>query len=223
MRERLVLCRRFTDRTGSWKMPRLILPRPELKRLLRERRESGADRFDEVWNGVYVMSPLADNEHQDVATRFAGVLMAASGFRNDVRVMAGVNISDQTENWKQNYRCPDVAVFLPGNPAVDQGSHWLGGPDFAIEVVSRRDRSRKKFDFYQSVGVRELLLIDRWPWSVELHRMEVGHWSLVGRSDPNQGDTLPSSVLPLTFQMLPGTPRPRIVVACNDGTGHWLV
>jgi len=35
----------------------------ELKRLIiRQRRESGADRFDEVWDGVYVLAPLADNQ-----------------------------------------------------------------------------------------------------------------------------------------------------------------
>jgi hypothetical protein len=38
----------------------------ELKRLVRQRRDSGADRFDEVWDGVYVMAPLADNEHQSL-------------------------------------------------------------------------------------------------------------------------------------------------------------
>jgi hypothetical protein len=36
----------------------------EFKRLVRQRRVTGADRFDEVWDGVYVMAPLADNEHQ---------------------------------------------------------------------------------------------------------------------------------------------------------------
>ncbi len=31
----------------------------ELKRLIRQRRDSGSDRWDEVWDGVYVMPPLA--------------------------------------------------------------------------------------------------------------------------------------------------------------------
>ena len=43
----------------------LLVSDPELKeRLLAERRASGGDRYDEVWDGVYVMSPLADDEHQ---------------------------------------------------------------------------------------------------------------------------------------------------------------
>lgn len=39
----------------------------ELKRLIRHRRRCGGERYDEVWNGVYVMAPLADNEHQSLA------------------------------------------------------------------------------------------------------------------------------------------------------------
>ena len=41
----------------------------ELASLIRDRRESGGDRYDEVWDGVYVMSPLADNEHQQLGIR----------------------------------------------------------------------------------------------------------------------------------------------------------
>ena len=38
------------------------------------------DRFDEVWNGVYVMAPIADNEHQDLADALlAHAFIAALG------------------------------------------------------------------------------------------------------------------------------------------------
>ena len=46
--------------------------------------------------------------------------------------------------------------------------------------MSRFDKSRKKFGFYKSVGVRELLLVDRHPWALELYRVEAGDWALVG-------------------------------------------
>ena len=32
-------------------------------------------------------------------------------------VFAGCNVTDREDDWMQNYRCPDVAVFLKGNPA----------------------------------------------------------------------------------------------------------
>jgi hypothetical protein len=47
-------------------MTMLVLDPAEERRLKRQRALTGADRFDEVWNGVYVMAPLANNEHQVV-------------------------------------------------------------------------------------------------------------------------------------------------------------
>ncbi|MGH7214379.1 MAG: hypothetical protein ACREIT_06420 [Tepidisphaeraceae bacterium] len=36
------------------------------KRLKAEREALGLDRHDEVWEGVYMTAPLANNEHQDL-------------------------------------------------------------------------------------------------------------------------------------------------------------
>ena len=116
----------------------------ELARLIRERRECGGDRYDEVWDGVYVMSPLADNEHQELGVDLSAVMKLATGFDKRIRIFAGCNVSDRPRRWNKNYRCPDVAVFLPGNPAEDRGTHWFGGPDFAVEILSPlRSFSRK--------------------------------------------------------------------------------
>ena len=49
----------------------------ELKRLIRQRRRCGGDRYDEVWDGVYVMAPLADNEHQSLGLKLAIALSDA--------------------------------------------------------------------------------------------------------------------------------------------------
>ena len=40
------------------------------RQLIAERRRLGHDRFDEVWEGVYVMNPLPNNEHQELQTPF---------------------------------------------------------------------------------------------------------------------------------------------------------
>lgn len=141
-------------------MATLILPPEELKRMIRRRRAAGGDRHDEVWDGVYVMSPLADNVHQAITSDLVVAIKAGFDFDRGVQAFAGCNLTDRADLWRKNYRCPDVAVFLPGNPAEDRGSRWLGGPDFAAEVVSLHDRSRKKFDFYAKVGVRDLLLVE---------------------------------------------------------------
>jgi Uma2 family endonuclease len=195
----------------------------EFKRMIRERRKFGGDRYDEIWDGVYVMSPLADNQHQFLATGLVVVLATALG--SQVQVFAGCNVSDRPKRWQKNYRCPDVAVFLPGNPAEDRETHWYGGPDFAIEIMSRNDRSREKFDFYFKVGVRELLLISRRPWRLELYRRDQSQWNNVGYSALGDGaaNILHSEVLQLGFRLVKGPARPQIEVSRNTPRERWLV
>jgi Uma2 family endonuclease len=205
-------------------MALLSLEPSELKRLIRQRRRSGADRFDEVWNGVYVMAPIADNEHQSLGLELAIAFKNALDVVEPGMIFAGCNVSDQPERWKRNFRCPDVAIFLPDNQAEDRKTHWYGGPDFAVEIISRFDRSRKKFGFYKSVGVRELLLVDRHPWVIELYRADIADWVLVGRADlQNSRDAIPSELLGLTLQLIPGDPRPEIEIVRKETGGKWLV
>jgi Uma2 family endonuclease len=197
----------------------------ELKRLIRQRRTTGADRFDEVWDGVYVMAPLADNEHQSLGLNTAIALKDALDSVENVQIFAGCNVSDRpAKRWKWNYRCPDVAVSLPSNPAQDRKTHWFGGPDFAAEIISRFDRSREKFGFYRSVGVRELLLVDRYPWGLELYRRDEIDWTLAGRSTlvaPGKG--ILSNVLNVSFRLVVGRARPQIEITRKKPSRTWLV
>src|SRR5215213_4233257 len=109
-------------------MPTLVLDPYVEERIRAEREASGADRYDEVWEGVYVMAPLADDEHQDLQTQLGAVLQVCVGWKGLGQVRTGVNISDREKGWKQNYRFPDVAVFLPDTKARNCGAFWLGGP-----------------------------------------------------------------------------------------------
>ena len=140
-----------------------------------------------------------------------------------MRVFPGCNVSDRPRRWKRNYRCPDVAVFLPGNPAEDRNTHWFGGPDFAVEILSPYDRSRQKFGFYAKVGVRELMLVAHRPWTLELYRLAGKDFELVGESDPSvDSPPLSSEVLNLGFRLIPGDPRPQIEVSKAEGNLRWL-
>ncbi len=150
-------------------MAMLVLDPIAQDQLIRERRMRGEDHWDEVWEEVYVLMPNPNVEHQDIATGLSTVLRIAVDWTGLGKVFQGINVSDRVDDWTQNYHCPDVAVYLHGNPAVNCGTHWRGGPDFAVEIVSPDDRSREKLGFYARVEVRELLLIDRAPWSVEYY------------------------------------------------------
>jgi len=202
----------------------LVVLDPSIERRLKAEREaSGLDRYDEVWEGVYMMVPLANNEHQHLQLRLAAAIQNAVGWAEPAKVDAGANVSDREDDWTHNYRIPDVVVAYPGSVARDCGTHWCGGPDFCAEIASPGDRSRDKLDFYAGIGVRELLLVNRDPWSLELYRLSAGRLDPVGRSDLAKPDVLASAVLPLSFRLTRGTERPIIDVLHRDGVQHWLV
>jgi Uma2 family endonuclease len=204
-------------------MPTLVMDPHLEEQLLENRRAWGGDKFDEVWDGVYVMAPLANIEHQQLMSNLSAAFVAAFANQTEVRVFAGVNVSDRREGWEHNYRCPNVAVVLPGSRAIDCDTFYFGGPDFVIEIASDYDRSREKFDFYARVGIREMLLIDRKPWQLELYRLTGSELKLVGKNDTASQQPLSSQVLPLTFRLLPRpSARPQIEVAKPETNEHWL-
>lgn len=188
-----------------------------------KRKHTGADRFDEVWEGTYMMAPLANNEHQELVLEFAIALKELCSTRPGIRIFPGVNISDQHLDWEHNYRCPDLAVFTPDTAAEDHETHWVGGPDFAVEIVSPNDRSRDKLDFYGKVGTRELLIVDRDPWQLELYRLDGQTMKIAGVSTLDEGQTLTSRVLPFTLRLLAGTPRPRLEMADTRSDRRWTI
>ena len=203
-------------------MTMLILDPADQARILERRRECGGDRSDEVWDGVYVMAPLANNEHQQIISRLTHCFEVVVSIAGRGIVQPGANVSDLAEDWEHNYRCPDVVVYLHTTAAVDHGTHWQGGPDFAVEVVSRHDRSRRKFEFYARIGLRELLIVDRFPWMLELYRLNnANEFDLVGRSTVEQPASLAGQVLPLSFRLQAGEKRPGIVIAHTDGVQTW--
>ncbi len=84
----------------------------------------------------------------------------------------------------------------------------MGGPDFAVEVASKHDRTWDKLDFYAAVQTRELLVIDRDPWKLSLLRLENGQLVAVGVSVLPEGKPITSAVLPVTLKL---TPRENLV------------
>jgi Uma2 family endonuclease len=204
-------------------MPTLIQNREVEARLRAEWRAAGLDRWDEVWEGVYVMPPFPNDEHQAIQAEFVAILQSLIGWKGLGQVRAGVNVSDRIDDWTQNYRCPDVAVFLNGSHAQNHDTFWFGGPDFAVEIVSPEDSSRDKLAFYAAVRVRELLIIDRAPWRLELYRLQGGRMVEVGHSVPTSAEALASEIVPLSFRLIASGARPSIEVTERAGTGRWLI
>jgi Uma2 family endonuclease len=204
-------------------MPTLVIdPRLE-EQLLEQRRAQGGDKFDEVWDGVYIMAPMANVEHQAVVSGLTIAIGSALADNPAACVFAGINVSDRRDDWERNYRCPDVAVVLANSKAVDCGPFFCGGPDFVAEVASNYDRSREKFEFYARVGVREMLLVDRNPWQLELYRLDGPKLKLAGTSNLADQQTIASQILPLTYRLLSRpSGRPQIEIVKPASNERWL-
>ena len=202
----------------------LVLDPDVSRQLVRERKETGIDRYDEVWEGVYVMSPLASLSHQELVDDFCGIFREVVKKPGLGRVQPGANVSDRRIHWKRNYRVPDVVVVLNDGRAVDCDTHWFGGPDFLVEIESPDDDIEKKVPFYLKIGVRELLIVDRDTRALRLFRLTDGKLKLAGVSEPGKSVWLTSEVFPLAFRWRANRSKPHIEVKRTDGRGgHWII
>jgi hypothetical protein len=133
-------------------MPTLVLgtPPPELEALLERRRRAGADRFDEVWEGVYHMVPGPGFEHARIESQLHLLLSAPAR-------AAGLIMSGQFNlgMGDEDFRVPDGGLHRPG-----AGGTWQSTAALVIEIVSPGDESRRKLPFYASHRVDEVLLVD---------------------------------------------------------------
>ncbi len=198
-------------------MPLLVNDAVLEEELIADRRARGIDRFDEVWDGVYVMAPLANDEHQEIVAGLVmvlGILVKLTGLGE---VRPGANVSNLRNDWMPNFRCPDVLVFLKDTAAENRDTRWFGGPDFAIEIVSPGDRSREKLPFYSEVGVRELLIIDRDPWQLELFRLSASELKSAMIATVENAVQIQSQIVPITISLVPRQPRPGILVQSRNG------
>jgi Uma2 family endonuclease len=133
-------------------MPTLVLgtPPPELEALLERRRQAGADRFDEVWEGVYHMVPGPSFEHARLEAQLLAVLRAPAG-------AAGLIVTGQFNlgEGEDDFRVPDGGLHRPG-----AGGTWQPTAALVIEIVSPGDQSWQKLPFYAKHNVDEVLIVD---------------------------------------------------------------
>jgi Uma2 family endonuclease len=131
-------------------MPTLVLdPQPAwVERLLEERRRSGADRRDEVWEGVLHVIPPPSVEHERLAHALH-VLLDPRASAVDLVVVGTVGIGTE-----DNYRVPDLALLRPG-----YAPQWNGTAALIVEIVSPRDDAWEKLPFYARHQVDEVMIV----------------------------------------------------------------
>jgi Uma2 family endonuclease len=204
-------------------MATMILDPQIAERLLEQRRAWGADKFDEVWEGIYMMAPLPNDDHQNLMTEFCAIIKDLLGWQGLADVRAGVNLAAKTGEWTKNYRCPDVAVFLRDTKAENCDTHWRGQADFLIEITSPNDRTHDKIAFYDLIGVEELLIVNRENWTLELYQRQEGRLQKTAQSRSDDGTQLVCRKVPLCFRLLPGEKRPIIEVTHTASEKKWLL
>ena len=159
------------------------------------------------------------NPHQELVWRLFSALTPFVNEKTD-EIYPGVNVSDR-DDWKSDYRIPDVAAYLFGDPAENRRTHCLGGPDLAVENVSRNDRTNQKLDFHTAVGTRELIVIDRSDERLELHRLIDGTLTRVGTLTTDSGPITTESV-PLPW-LMKRADQLQLILTGSAATGSVII
>jgi hypothetical protein len=92
-----------------------------------------------------------------------------------------------------------------------------------VEIVSPFDKTREKLDFYSRLGTRELLIVDRDPWRLELYRQQAGTLAMVQKIAPGDTAFIESEVLPLRLHLVAGQSRPIIEIIASESGRSWTI
>ncbi|HUB73372.1 MAG TPA: Uma2 family endonuclease [Solirubrobacteraceae bacterium] len=155
-------------------MPTLILdPAPhQLEELMEQRRRWGADRHDEVWEGVYHMVPGPGMPHSRTVQQLS-VLLDAPARRTGLYVSSEFNVG----YGKEDFRVPDLGVHRE-----ERSGTWVPTAAIVVEVLSPTDEAWQKLPFYAAHEVDELLFVDPAERTVAWLALHDGEYSHVERS-----------------------------------------
>lgn len=131
--------------------------------VLEERRRSGADRWDEVWDGVLHMPPSPTYDHQDLESLAGDWLRRHWAPPSGGKAIPQINVSRPgIDRWLDDFRIPDIVLLtLERLAEINRNEFFEGGPEVVVEIRSPGDESLDKLTFYAEVGVREVWVIDR--------------------------------------------------------------
>jgi Uma2 family endonuclease len=129
--------------------------------VLAHRKLTGVDRWDEVWEGVLHMAPAPNDEHQRILDKLIVFLVPLFERKGSGTLRSGINVFDSSAGG-DNYRIPDATFVAAGRESIRAADGIRGGaPDAVIEIRSPGDETYVKLAFFASLGVREVVIIDR--------------------------------------------------------------
>jgi Uma2 family endonuclease len=139
------------------------------------RKQIGADRWDEMWDGVLHMAPSPNREHLDLEWAIETFLRLHWAPSRGARVYHNINVAEP-DRWPHNYRIPDLILLLPDRFEIDRNEYFEGGPNVVGEIRSPGDESYEKLEFYARIGISEVWIIDRDSKAPEIYLLSEGRY-----------------------------------------------
>jgi Uma2 family endonuclease len=146
-------------------------PPADFEALLERRRRWGADRHDEVWEGVLHVIPAPGQAHWMLDQQLA-VLLDAPARAAGLIAGGEFNLGD-----RDDYRVPDRGLHRP-----ETAGDWCRTAALVVEIVSPGDETWEKLSFYAAHEVDELLIVDPQKRSVDWLALNTGEYRTVERS-----------------------------------------
>lgn len=129
--------------------------------ILEWRKRTGAERWDEVWNGVLHLPPTPNREHQELEAGIERFVHLHWARPNKAKVYHQINLAAPGEWPDKDYRIPDLVLLSAQRAHIDRNEYFEGAPDGVVEIRSHGDETLEKLDFYAQLGVPEVWIIDR--------------------------------------------------------------
>ena len=151
----------------------ILGPRPpQIEALIDSRRSTGADLYDEVWEGDYHMNPAPRRSHGRLDDEIAAALRPLAK-RAGLYPTGMFNLGEPND-----YRIPDRALCRDQRDEVFAESAAL-----VVEIVSPDDESEAKLPFYAAHGVDEAVLVYPTSHEVRWLRLVDGDYEATDRSE----------------------------------------
>ena len=180
--------------------------------LLEERKRTGADRWDEMWEGVLHMAPAPNKRHTRLQVQLHNWLKThwARPLGNQVDLL--INVAS-VGGWPRDYRIPDIVLLTPDRFIIDRDEYYDGAPTVVVEIRSPGDETWEKLEFYARIGVPEVWVIDRDTKVPQVFRLVEGRYEELHAA---AGDWFRS---PLTGVWLRPGSAGRLEVQMGDDAG----
>jgi Uma2 family endonuclease len=150
--------------------------------LIEQRKKSGADLRDEMWEGVLHVPPMATNPHQDFAGDLRDYLKHNWARPIKAKVYPEVNLAS-IGGWKTDYRIPDLLLLTRDRFHIDRTTHFEGAPSAVVEIHSPDDEAYEKLPFYEQLEVPEVWIIHRDTKEPEVYVLKRGKLQLQAAVD----------------------------------------